>query len=90
MSFYLGSMLDNAGITDTTTQLEIVSSWLRSRIPTMTANTPSTEHHSQRLVSSYLSCRYMGYRQIRSKEDSCHQCWASDSLPFHRWCTYER
>lgn len=50
ISFYLGTMLDNAGITDSTTQLQIVSTSLTDS-DGYGADLLRTEHHPQCLVS---------------------------------------
>jgi len=61
-SYYLGTMLDNAGITNTTTQLQIVGA-LTINI-SLARLTRSLECHSQRLVPGRLHCRHTLGRQM--------------------------
>jgi len=87
-SYYLGPMLTNAGIVNTTTQLEIVSSsfCVFEGLEVLT----QTEYYSQCLVSRLLSGWNMASRQSWTKTDCTFQSGSAHGVYFYDGCAYER
>lgn len=80
-SYYLGPMLNNAGITDATTQLEIVSIPLRCRGHELTR----AECHPQRFLPRLLHRRYMARKHLGSQANGPAIDSLTHDLHLHDW-----
>ena len=85
-SYYLGSMLTNAGITNTTTQLKIVS---RPFHPSLISGLIFLEYHPKRLVSHLCSHRYILPRPHRPPLDRHPQHRPPNHLPLYNWRSHQ-